>query len=112
MSDSHIVEPDYGTADKTLKLYLLGIAQCIILTLIPFYVVMNHLYSRMTTFGIIAVCAIAQFIVQAIFFLRLNSKTIQSKMNVMTFIFCIIVLLVVVMGSIWIMGNMDYNMSI
>ena len=62
------------------------------------------------TFLIILGIAVAQVIVQVICFLRLNAQTEQGKMNLMSFIFTIIILGVVVLGSLWIMVNLGYNM--
>lgn len=103
-------EPNYGVGDKSLIIYIIGFVLCILLTLIPFATVMYASWSLGIKMGILLVSAIAQFFVQVICFLRLNVQTLQGKMNVMSFIFAIIVLFVVVGGSVWIMWNLNYNM--
>ena len=110
MSDSHAVEPDFGTGKKKLSTYSIGFVLCVILTLIPFGAVMHQEISNKLTFAIVYISAILQFFVQVNCFLRLNTQTEQGKMNVMSFIFAIIILLVVVFGSLWIMWNLNYNM--
>ncbi len=111
MTDAHHhVEPDYGTGKKTLGIYTFGIFLCVVLTLIPFSVVMYSMFSKATNFAIIYTAAILQLFVQVFCFLRLNSDTEQGKINLMSFIFTIIILLVIVGGSLWIMWNLNYRM--
>lgn len=101
---------DYGTGSKKLSIYLIGIFLCVIFTLIPFYLVMVPTFTRGLTFAVIYIFAVLQFFVQVTCFLRLNNHTEQSKMNVMTFLFTLLILVVVIGGSLWIMWNLDYNM--
>lgn len=110
MSDSHAIEPDFGTGKKTLLIYVTGLLLCILLTLIPFGAVLWNKIPKGATFVIIYTAAIVQFLVQVVCFLRLNTRTEQGMINVMSFIFSIIVLLVVVGGSVWIMWNLNYHM--
>lgn len=110
MSTSYLTEPDYGTGKKTLGVYLFGVVLCIILTLIPFGVVMYSVGSTEFKYWVLGISAFAQFMVQVICFLRLNGSTPQSKVNVAAFVFTIIVAVVVIAGSLWIMVNLNYNM--
>lgn len=103
-------EIDYGTGSKKGHVYLMGIVLCVIFTLIPFYLVMVPTLSRGVTFAVIYAFAILQLFVQVTCFLRLNTHTQQSKMNVMTFLFTLLILGVVIGGSLWIMWHLDYNM--
>lgn len=116
MSNSHQAghakdfEPDFGTGKKTLSIYAVGLLLCVILTLVPFAAVMYKPFSYSVTFTILVVCAIVQFLVQTICFLRLNVRTEQGQMNVLSFVFSILVLFVIVGGSLWIMWHLNYNM--
>ena len=109
-SHHHDVEPDYGTGKKTFKVYVTGVLLCVILTLIPFGVVMHGDMGRGFMFTVLFACAIIQFLVQVICFLRLNAATEQSKANLMSFIFTVVILAVIVGGSLWIMYHLNYNM--
>jgi len=102
--------PDYGTGEKTLGIYVLGFALCIILTLIPFGAVMHPELTAIPTLTIIYVSAILQFLVQVICFLRLNYSSKQARMNTLSFILSIFILFVIVAGSLWIMWNLNYRM--
>lgn len=101
---------DYGTGKKSLATYTFGVVLCIILTIIPFAVVMANSFSHSVTYTVLAISALAQFLVQVICFLRLNVATPQAKMNVMSFIFAIVVLGTIVGCSLWIMWHLNYNM--
>ena len=111
MSEHNLAqEPDYGTGKKTLGVYVFGVILCVILTLIPFGVVMENYGSHRFQYSVIAITAFLQFMVQVLCFLRLNGSTEQAKVNVAAFIFTIIVAVVVIIGSLWIMVNLNYNM--
>lgn len=111
MSQHYNAEPDYGTGKKNLNLYIVGVVLCIILTLIPFSVtVSSHKYSVGLALTVIYICAIAQFLVQVFFFLRLHAKNERGRMNSISFVFVILVLIVIVIGSLWIMWHLNYNM--
>lgn len=104
------VQPDYGTGQKKLGMYLAGFISCSILTVISFWVVMAQKFSKNEVLAIIFVSAFIQFVVQLVCFLRLNTQTPQGRNNVMSLLFTIVILLTVVVGSLWIMWNLAYFM--
>jgi len=110
MTAHHQQTPDYGTGEKKLSVYLFGTVLCILLTLIPFYLVMKPVLTRSSTLILLYGFAIAQFFTQVLCFLRLNTKTPQAKMNSMSFLFTLVILFVVIGGSLWIMWNLNYRM--
>ena len=102
---------DSGMGEKKFSIYLLGIFLCTILTIIPYLTVKYAGYSYIKTVSHIYITAIAQFFVQLICFIRLNYNTEQAKINVMSFVFSMVVTVVVIAGSLWIMWNLNYNME-
>lgn len=100
----------YGTGEKTLKLYLIGLVLCLILTCASFGVVAYHPVAGKAAFICLSVLAIAQLFVQVIFFLRLNTNTPEARWNVLSFVFAIFVVVILVGGTLWIMYNLNYNM--
>lgn len=104
-------EPDYGTSPKTLSIYTIGFISCALLTLLAFWTVLSQKFSPLETIIIIYIAACVQFIVQLVCFLRLNTKTVQGKNNVMSLIFTGIILITIVAGSLWIMYSLGYNMD-
>lgn len=111
MTDQAMVTPDYGTGQKKLSIYVVGVVLCVILTLISFWVVSVEQLSHAQILTVIYLSAIAQFFVQVVCFLRLNLHTEQARMNVLSLIFTGVILLCVVAGSLWIMWNLNYFMT-
>jgi len=101
---------DYGTGQKKLSIYIIGIILCSILTIIAFWAVMSGHFSKLATFVIIYSAACIQFLVQLVCFLRLNTQTPQGRTNVMSLVFTGVILVSIIVGSLWIMWNLDYNM--
>ncbi len=110
MNQMHSIEPEYGTGKKNIKAYVVGLVLCVVLTLIPFYAVTDKTWSRSAVLWTLLVAALLQLWVQIACFLRLNAKTDQGKINIMSFVFALVVVGVLVGGSMWIMFNLNYNM--
>lgn len=110
MEHHDLNQPDYGTAEKKLSIYIFGIISCVILTLIAFWTVMEKAFSKEGMFAIIYSAAIIQFLIQVFCFLRLNTRTEQARMNMMAILFTIVILITIIMGSLWIMWNLNYYM--
>lgn len=110
MNHHESAQPDYGTGPKNLPIYLVGLVSCSILTLLSFWVVITNQYSKWETFTIIYTSACIQFLVQLICFLRLNIQTMQGRTNVMSLLFTGVILTSIIVGSLWIMWNLGYNM--
>ncbi|MFW0094920.1 MAG: cytochrome o ubiquinol oxidase subunit IV [Coxiella endosymbiont of Haemaphysalis qinghaiensis] len=103
-------EQTYGTGKKKLGIYVTGMILCIILTLISFMTVMYTMLSKTVMLAVIFVSAFIQFIVQVIFFLRLNIKNEQSRMNLMSLVFTMVILIVLIGASLWILWTLRYRM--
>lgn len=103
-------EPDYGTGQKKLGMYLVGFISCTILTLFSFWSVMSQKFSKLEVLALIFSSAGIQLLVQVIFFLRLTTQTEQGRTNIMSFLFTIIILISIISGSLWIMWNLNYYM--
>ncbi len=101
---------DYGAGAKTLPMYVSGLIGCIILTLIPYFAVKYAGHNKISALEIIFICGLIQFMVQLLCFIRLNTSTKQSVINVMSFVMTLIIVFILVAGSLWIMVNLDYNM--
>jgi cytochrome o ubiquinol oxidase operon protein cyoD len=111
MSNHDLSQPDYGTGQKKLGVYLSGFISCSILTLIAFWAVMSERFAKNEVLMIIFIAAIIQFVVQVACFLRLNTQTEQGRMNVMSLLFTGVILVAVIAGSLWIMWNLAYFMG-
>lgn len=94
-----------GVSFGNIKSYMIGFIFSIILTMIPFLMVMYHIASH----KIVYLCAILQVFVHLIYFLHLNGKS-DSSWNTLALIFSLIIILIIVSGSLWIMWNLNHNM--
>ena len=99
-----------GLSPKTFGTYAFGFILCLILTAIPFYMVMQQSASKLVLVGIIMITAVIQFFVQVLCFLRLNHHSKQGQLNTLALAFTATVLVVIIGGSMWIMTNLDYFM--
>ncbi|WP_420384280.1 cytochrome o ubiquinol oxidase subunit IV [Novosphingobium sp.] len=94
----------------SLKHYGIGFGLSVVLTAIPFWLVMSGvLGDKVVTALIIAVFAAAQVGVHMIFFLHLNTKS-QGGWNFLALVFTIIVVGTVLFGSLWVMYHLNTNM--
>jgi len=94
-----------------LTSYIIGFATSVVLTLAAFFVVVRpgffHLESG-TTLAVILTLAIVQLIVQLLFFLHLGDES-GPRWKLAVFVSTIILVLIVVVGSLWIMNHLNYN---
>lgn len=97
-----------GASHGSVKEYVTGLILSIILTVIPFALVMGGGVSPAVAMIVILVCAVAQLFVQAIFFLHMNSSSEQSW-NVSTGIYTLFIFILVLMGSVWIFTHLHHN---
>lgn len=94
---------------STVMPYVTGFISAIALTLLAYFIVTMELLSRDMAVWVIMGLAAVQLMVQLVFFLHLGRDK-QSRWNVASFYFMLIVLLIIVIGSLWIMENLNYNM--
>ncbi|MFD1957102.1 cytochrome o ubiquinol oxidase subunit IV [Paenibacillus thailandensis] len=94
----------HGESHGSLKSYVIGFVLSIILTIIPLVVVMNDMMGETATVVLILAMAILQFVVQLFFFMHLREEK-QPRWNVMALVLGLIIVITIVVGSIWIMGN-------
>mgnify|MGYP000031063389 CR=1 FL=1 len=95
----------------TLKSYIVGFILSILLTIIPYEIVVSHVLSIEVVVISVVLLGVLQLLVQLIFFLHLSTAPAQ-RWNLMTFAFTVLILVILVAGSLWIMWNMNYNMMV
>lgn len=107
---NHIHEvSSHDSGHGSVKSYTLGFIFSIILTIIPFYLVMHHSASTETLIIVAVVCAVFQLLIQLICFLHLNSES-GPRWNLVAFVFTVLIVGILMVGSLWIMYNLNYNM--
>lgn len=107
-SDDH--GHDDGAPHITLKGYMIGFVLSVILTAIPFWLVINKVIaSPATTAFVILAFAVVQIVVHMIYFLHLDAKS-EGGWNMLALIFTAVLLIIMLAGSLWVMYHMNANM--
>jgi cytochrome o ubiquinol oxidase subunit IV len=88
--------------------YVIGFLLSLALTLATYFAVVEQLFTPVRLIITISVLAVAQFVVQLLFFLRMGQET-KPHWKLTVFFFMLIVLVVIVFGTLWIMHNLNYN---
>ena len=100
-----------GASHGNTKQYTIGFILSVILTVIPFGMVMAGGFGRGIVMAVIAITAVAQVRVQLVYFLHMNSSS-EQRWNVIAFIYTVLCIAVLLVGSVWIMNYLHYNMMI
>ncbi|HTH44584.1 MAG TPA: cytochrome o ubiquinol oxidase subunit IV, partial [Oxalicibacterium sp.] len=97
-------------AHGTLKSYTIGFILSVVLTAIPFWLVMGKVFEKSTTtaFVVLAFAAV-QIVVHMIYFLHMNTKS-EGGWSMLALIFTIVIVVITLSGSIWVMYHMNNNM--
>lgn len=109
MANEHTSGFEFGNRLKTFKVYMIGLASSLLLTLAAFGVVAAKPDDETGGYLILSILAIIQLIVQSICFLRLNASPV-GRWNLFPFLFTLMIITFLVGGSLWIMYNLNYNM--
>jgi cytochrome o ubiquinol oxidase operon protein cyoD len=104
--ESSILEEPKGT----LKSYILGFVLSILLTLTAYSFVISNIFSVQLIIAAVLAIAVIQLHVQLTFFLHFYKET-KPRWNLFIFLMTVSFILVVVLGTIWIMGNLDERHS-
>ena len=92
-----------------LKWYISGFILCIILTLASFAIIDKQLLPLEPALLTIVGLAFLQTLVQVVCFLKVGREG-SPHWNTLLFIFAIGVVLMIVVGSLWIMYHLDYRL--
>ncbi len=97
-------------ANGTHATYMIGFILSVVLTLVAYFFVTHHSFSRDMLIVVIMGLAFVQFIVQLFFFLHLGSDT-RPRWKLYVLLFMLVVVGIIVIGSLWIMNHLDYHMD-
>lgn len=93
--------------------YSIGFLSSVVLTIIAYAIVVNDAFKNIWTPATIALVlsllAIFQLVVQLLFFLHLGEEA-KPRWKLMSFIFAFIILGIIVIGSLWIMFDLNSRM--
>jgi cytochrome o ubiquinol oxidase operon protein cyoD len=96
--------------------YIVGFGLSLMLTVAAFAVTILQVQSggaaypnNLLVFGLVGL-AIVQLVVQLLFFFHLGREE-KPRLNTISFLFMLMVVGIIGFGSLWIMYNLDYNMT-
>ena len=108
--DIHAGHDDHDDLHVTMGDYVKGFILAVILTAIPFYLVMNNIITdRTTAVAVLGLFAVIQVLVHMVYFLHMNGK-IQGGWTMLSTIFTVIFLAIAISGTLWVMFHMNTNM--
>jgi len=94
----------------TVKGYTIGFLLSVLLTAIPFWLVMAKvLPSSGITAAVILGFAVVQIVVHMVYFLHMNTKS-EGGWNMLALIFTIVIVVITLAGSLWVMHHLNVNM--
>lgn len=107
--DAHGHDDD-GGYHFSVKGYVVGFLLSVLLTAIPFWLVMAKvLPTPGMTAGVILGFAAVQIVVHMIYFLHMNAK-IEGGWSMLALIFTAAIVIIMLAGSIWVMYHLNTNM--
>ena len=107
MANSHHAHDD--SSHGSFKSYMIGFVLSIILTAVPFGLVMFPTLSKLATVLVVLIFAVVQVLVHLVYFLHLD-RTVAQRNNVIAFAFATLVIVLLVGLSVWIMFSIHTAM--
>ena len=103
-------ELDHDTLHISVGGYVTGFVLSVILTAIPFWIVMAKVFpSSGTTALVILAFAAVQIVVHMIYFLHMNTK-VEAGWSMLAMVFTLVLVVITLSGSLWVMYHLKHNM--
>jgi cytochrome o ubiquinol oxidase operon protein cyoD len=94
----------------SLQSYTIGFLLSVILTAIPFWLVMGKVFENSSTTALVLLAfAAVQIVVHMIYFLHMNTR-VEGGWSMLALIFTVVFVVITLAGSIWVMYHMNHNM--
>jgi cytochrome o ubiquinol oxidase operon protein cyoD len=100
---------EHDEAEEGVSGYLIGLGLAVLLTAVSFFISGTTLVWGPSIPVALAVLAVAQMGVHLVFFLHITTGP-DNVNNVMALAFGVLIVMLVIVGSIWIMDHMNHNM--
>jgi cytochrome o ubiquinol oxidase subunit IV len=99
-----------GESHGSLGGYLTGFVLSVVLTAIPFWLVMSGVIddNQITALAIMALAGV-QIVVHMVFFLHMNQR-VEAGWSMMALIFTLVLVVITLAGSLWVMYHLNDNM--
>lgn len=100
----------HGAMHFSLRGYATGFLLSLVLTAIPFWLVMAKVIPGSTATALVVLAfAAAQIVVHMVCFLHLDAKS-EGGWNMLSTIFTVVIVVIMLAGSLWVMHHMNANM--
>jgi cytochrome o ubiquinol oxidase operon protein cyoD len=94
----------------SLRDYTIGFLLSVVLTAVPFWLVMGDVsWSKQTIAFVIMAFAAVQMIVHMVYFLHMTPKS-EDGWTLTSLVFTLILVVITLAGSLWVMYHLDSNM--
>nr|WP_315464159.1 cytochrome o ubiquinol oxidase subunit IV [uncultured Rhodoferax sp.] len=109
-ADGHDAHHSANEPHSTFSGYMTGFVLSIILTAIPFWLVMAKVIdNRTTAVLVLGAFAVVQILVHMVYFLHMNGK-IEGGWTLLSTIFTVVFVAIAISGTLWVMFHMNANM--
>jgi cytochrome o ubiquinol oxidase operon protein cyoD len=108
--DDHHDHDEDGAPHSSFSGYMVGFVLSIVLTAIPFWLVMAGVIThRPTAVLVLGAFAVAQILVHMVCFLHMNGK-VEGGWTLLSTIFTVVFVAIAIAGTLWVMFHMNENM--
>lgn len=106
----HDAHPHNEGPHSSFSGYMTGFVLSILLTAIPFWLVMTHVIAdRQTAVLVLGGFAVVQILVHMVCFLHMNGKA-EGGWTLLSTIFTVVFVAIAITGTLWVMFHMNANM--
>jgi len=99
-----------GATHFTLRGYVTGFVAAVVLTAIPFWLVMGRAFGNSSiTAAVILAFAAVQIVVHMVYFLHMNPRS-EGGWNLLALLFTVMLVVIALSGSLWVMYHLNHNM--
>lgn len=101
---------DDGIPHVSAREYLTGFVLSLVLTAIPFALVMGKGVQNSTALAVVLLAfAAVQIVVHMVYFLHMNARS-EGGWNLLALVFTAVLVVIVLSGSLWVMHHLNTNM--
>ncbi len=94
---------------RDLRLYLTGFVLAVVLTVAAFFVALGGMFGAVTTLAVVGILGLVQLVVHLRYFLHID-RSRQKREDLDLILFTSLVVLIIVLGTVWILGDLADRM--
>ncbi|GKT24775.1 cytochrome o ubiquinol oxidase subunit IV [Acidovorax sp. SUPP3334] len=103
-------DEEEGASHGSMRDYVIGFVASVILTAIPFWLVMGKVFDKSSTTALVILgFAAVQIVVHMVYFLHMNTKS-EGGWNMLALVFTVVLVVITLAGSLWVMFHLNANM--